>query len=126
MTGISPAAMAQLMAQPWPGNVRELENRMIGIVVRNDSAETLEPYMLDQGTDGPAESLDQELAGSPRHTETIEEMEKRMLVQALHATEGDVREAASQLGISQATVYRKIKRFGISTTGADLASPPVS
>jgi transcriptional regulator of acetoin/glycerol metabolism len=44
---------------------------------------------------------------------TIEQMEKRAILDALGSTRGNVREAARLLGCGQATVYRKIKRYGI-------------
>lgn len=46
-------------------------------------------------------------------SETLEEMERRVLTQVLQATRGDVTSTAAQLGISPATVYRKVRRFGI-------------
>jgi transcriptional regulator of acetoin/glycerol metabolism len=40
-------------------------------------------------------------------------MEKQAILDALGSTRGNVREAARLLGCGQATVYRKIKRYGI-------------
>ncbi|GAB4314490.1 MAG: hypothetical protein Kow0059_06320 [Candidatus Sumerlaeia bacterium] len=43
----------------------------------------------------------------------LEELEKRAIVQALHAAHGNAVEAARLLHISTATIYRKIKKFGL-------------
>jgi transcriptional regulator of acetoin/glycerol metabolism len=55
---------------------------------------------------------------------TIDDMERQAIVNALRATKGNVREAAQQLGIGQATVYRRLKRFGLVLE--DLDRPPDS
>jgi hypothetical protein len=47
---------------------------------------------------------------------SIREMEHNLILQALDLTSGSVREAAKHLGLSEATLYRKIKKFGISRT----------
>ena len=47
---------------------------------------------------------------------TIEEMEHRLIRQALTLTANSVPQAAKQLGISEATLYRKIKKFGLTKT----------
>jgi transcriptional regulator of acetoin/glycerol metabolism len=54
-----------------------------------------------------------EADGRSLMSETLEEMERRVLTQVLQATRGDVTSTAAQLGISPATVYRKVRRFGI-------------
>jgi len=44
---------------------------------------------------------------------TMDQLEKQAILDALGTTRGNVREAARLLGCGQATVYRKIKRYGI-------------
>lgn len=61
---------------------------------------------------------------------TIDQMANRAIVAALRRTRGNVREAARLLGLGQATVYRKIKRFHIARQdysalpAMDLTGPP--
>ncbi|MGE3819630.1 MAG: sigma-54-dependent transcriptional regulator [Isosphaeraceae bacterium] len=118
----APEALEALARYDWPGNVRQLENLVerlaifgqggvIGLdAVRDelrDSASVIEPRGdLVPPTASPVvgdESL------SP-----IDRMEKHAIMEALRRTNGKVREAALALGLGQATVYRKIKRYGIS------------
>ena len=48
---------------------------------------------------------------------TLDALEKQAIIDALEASQGVVSQAAAILGIGQATVYRKIKRYGISVPG---------
>ena len=117
---ISTEAMNLLEAFHWPGNIRQLENLVDQIVITN-SAHEIAPDMLpaeiSQST--PAKQL---LARSADDTDpaglmpTIEEMEHRLIRQALTLTANSVPQAAKQLGISEATLYRKIKKFGLTKT----------
>jgi DNA-binding NtrC family response regulator len=52
--------------------------------------------------------------GTDEHLRVIDRMEKGAIVGALRKVGGNVREAARLLGYGQATVYRKIKRYGIT------------
>ena len=63
------------------------------------------------GSELPVGSVDSE--GSDTTLRPIDQIEKNAILQALQQTEGNVREAARVLGLGQATVYRKIKRYGI-------------
>ena len=47
----------------------------------------------------------------------IDRIEKRAIIDALQRANGNVRSAARLLGLGQATVYRKIKRYGIELPG---------
>jgi len=47
---------------------------------------------------------------------TMEEMERRLIQYALHVTRGSVPDAAGSLGISEATIYRKIKKYKLIRT----------
>jgi DNA-binding NtrC family response regulator len=119
MSAVSPEAVTLLEAYDWPGNVRQLEHLIDQIVITNDKAE-LTPDLLTELAEvvsdrGPrtgrqtAERSDESLL-------SIQEMERNLVLQALKLTSGSVREAARHLGLSQATLYRKIKKFGISRT----------
>jgi transcriptional regulator of acetoin/glycerol metabolism len=43
----------------------------------------------------------------------VDQVEKQAIEEALRQTRGNVRDAASMIGLSQATIYRKIKRYDI-------------
>ncbi|MDZ7291101.1 MAG: sigma-54 dependent transcriptional regulator [candidate division KSB1 bacterium] len=67
------------------------------------------PVLHDMGTEVPAEpSSDHENA-----FESIADMEKRLIVEALERTNGNKRKAANLLKISERTLYRKIKEYNL-------------
>lgn len=117
MSGLTEAALELFSGYSWPGNVRQLENlveRLVilsrgGAIDRDDIPAEIRgsvaiPRVADMPVEAPAE-------GSLRR---IDLMEKQAIVEALQRVSGNVREAAKILGLGQATVYRKIKRFGIA------------
>jgi two-component system response regulator HydG len=103
-------ALVALVRYDWPGNVRELKNAVESMVVRargniltrNDlPPEVWAPLPQDQ--DGW-----QFLSGR-----TAEEVERNHLRVTLELTQGNRQKAAKTLGISERTLYRKIKEFGL-------------
>lgn len=105
--GISRAALDALQAFPWPGNIRQLENEMTRAALFLEAGE-----LLDTGR------LSEEILASPRHggtdlASTLEQVEKDQIALALAATDNDVDAAAERLGLSRATLYRRIKALGL-------------
>ncbi len=105
LRGLSDDAMAAIESHPWPGNVRELENRLKGAVAVSDGPTIT---ASDLGLDAAGRGL-------PVMTlrEVRDEAEKRALLQALAAADGNVTRAAALLGVSRPTVYDLISRHEI-------------
>ncbi|MEP7150000.1 MAG: sigma 54-interacting transcriptional regulator, partial [Acidobacteriota bacterium] len=105
---ISPDAMAALANYGWPGNVRELEN-------------AIERAFILSGEDIDLDSLPQKVRDradrsfrtrdSESFRPTLEEMERRYLVEVLNSVGEDKVKAATILGIDLSTLYRKLKRY---------------
>lgn len=122
MSSISPEAIKLLEAYDWPGNVRQLEHLIDQIVITNNSTE-FTAEMLPSEIVGTASrrKLDTDILTSGAADKpilSIPEMERRLILQALELTSDSVPAAAKHLGLSEATLYRKIKKFGISRTFA--------
>ncbi|GAA4666404.1 sigma-54-dependent Fis family transcriptional regulator [Gordonia humi] len=101
---MSPAAMRQLAKYGWPGNVAELRN-ILAMVVRQQRAGVIE---VDQ--------LPPVCRTFGRHTlSQMEALERDAIVRALTENDYNKRAAAESLGLSRATIYRKIKQFSIAT-----------
>ena len=111
--GVTPQAMAVLMACSWPGNVRELENviqRMM-VVAKGEVLDLpdLPPEMRGEKAASKAEPKRlQEMA-----RESSELIEKRAIVDALAKTGGNVTRAAKALHISRATLQSRMKAYGL-------------
>ncbi len=128
---ISDSAMQRLVAAPWPGNVRQLYHIIERVVVLHEAL-TLKPPMLPAelewkppgppgGDDawttiGKQRSLHAETTALKPDQQTIvplDELEQRAIENALCACSGSASQAAEKLGISVATIYRKVKNYGL-------------
>jgi len=115
MFSVSPEAMKLLKAYDWPGNVRQLEHLIGQIVITNNNteltAEMLSPEITESASRRSAH-IDTETPYEPGESiPSILEMEHRLILHALELTSGSVPEAARHLGLSEATLYRKIKKL---------------
>ena len=113
VTGVSPDAMALLMAYGWPGNVRELENviqRMM-VLTKTDSLEFQDlPREIRGDEKAPREGV-RDLKEMARGSAEV--VEKEAILAALAKTEGNVTRAARALGVSRATLQHKMKIYGL-------------
>jgi MoxR-like ATPase len=107
--GISRAAIDALRAFDWPGNIRQLENEMSRAVLFLEDDEVLDTVRLSpeivsaRGRALPRGSLEEMLAA----------VERTEIVAALEAARGDLDAARERLGISRATLYRRMKALGV-------------
>lgn len=114
--GLSMEALDLLLHHSWPGNVRELENAMYraATLVDHDGkigAELIAPGIEDRGrTSAPADHRE---ASHALPSGTLEDMERAMLARSLARHAGHKPSVAAELGISEKSVYNKIKRYGL-------------
>ena len=116
---IAPQAMEALVAYNWPGNVRELENAIERMVVLNNDTRikpSFLPLNIRQNLEKPTIQTMTEPSMAPLDGQKIiplELVEKYAIESALKRCLGNVSEAARKLKIGQATLYRKIKQYGL-------------
>lgn len=106
--GLTPGAADQLLRYEWPGNVRELENAMERAVAlgRGGRVELEDlPEEIRQALRKPVA-----LTGAVR---PLEEIEKEYILAALDSNGGNQTHTAEQLRIGSATLYRKLKSYGL-------------
>ncbi len=110
---IAPALMAQFLEADWPGNVRQLENLVHRGVVLSAERSTIEPGDVTHAFLADVTPLDggRGLTPRPHSLMTLDEMERRMILQALDDTEGNQVQAADRLGISDRTIRNKLKKY---------------
>ena len=119
---VTASAMKCLLQYDWPGNVRELENCM-------ERATALGDGMMIDVDDLPASILNSTPASDEARTShpplasstDLEDIERATIQRVFDQVNGDKVIARKMLGISRATLYRKLKRYNIGSR-VDLAS----
>jgi DNA-binding NtrC family response regulator len=109
---LGPPALEVLRAYGWPGNVRELQHALEAAVVVCDGDEIL-PHHLPATLHGAAGEPRAAPAAPGEPLPTLREMERAHIVRALEASGGHRGKAASLLGISERSLYRKLKEYGL-------------
>jgi DNA-binding NtrC family response regulator len=128
---VTAPTMKSLLQYEWPGNVRELENCIARAVTLGDGK------TIDVSDLPPAIRAEQAEAGSAGvleasslSTTALAEMERMTILRVFEQAHGDKALAGKMLGISRATLYRKLKRYNIglkgSEDGGEAESPPPS
>jgi two-component system NtrC family response regulator len=106
ITGFTPDFLAKLEAYGWPGNVRELKNIIERAVILCDGTEldsSLLPYEFDSS---PA-------TGNAVSAFDLTSVERLHIQRVLNHTQGNRAETARLLNIGIATLYRKLKEYGL-------------
>jgi two-component system, NtrC family, response regulator AtoC len=117
---ISAAATRCMMQYGWPGNVRELEN-CIERAVALGNQETIDVDDLPPALRAQRQTEEEEAlpsASAPLHSAAntdLEELERSTIQRVFEQVRGDKALARKMLGISRATLYRKLKRYNITT-----------
>lgn len=110
LKGIDGKAMGWLMQYPWPGNVRELRNVIERAVVLSQGEYITEKELPDKIKRGSVENNEVSTLKA-----SLESYEKN-LIQGVYASRGrNKEETAKVLGIDLATLYRKLKKYGIES-----------
>ena len=110
LVGISEKALRLLKSYSWPGNVRELENVVERAVIMATkkvvTVDDLPEHLLSAAEESREKTLEVDIGTS------VEEMERRLILETLNYTGGDKNQTARILGISRKTLYRKLKKYG--------------
>jgi len=116
---LSESARMALRARRWPGNVRELSHCLESAVLMGD--EVIESESIPRAADasavltyGPHDETVLHLDFS-RGPIALEDVERRLLIQALKKTGHNVTQAAALLNISRDTMRYRLEKYGIST-----------
>ncbi len=129
-SGFAEDAITWLMEYPWPGNVRELQNLMERAVLLAAGSPIKPGHFLLEGEEWPLDDSDteeaQEIATGAGQSEaarpeavitgpegvvSLQEMERRLIMQSLDQTEGNRTQASRLLGISVRTLRNKLNEY---------------
>lgn len=112
---LTPEALVLLQSYAWPGNIRELRNVL------------LRARALTQGPTLTPQDLPPELVSNSQgmrihaavELDPFAQAEKACILEALTKAQGAISDAAASLDIHRVTLYRKMRRYGISTQSND-------
>jgi two-component system, NtrC family, response regulator AtoC len=111
---VTPTAMKSLLQYEWPGNVRELENCIARAITLGDrktiDVVDLPPAIRSEHAEPGAVTSADSVSLS---TTALAEMERMTILRVFEQARGDKALAGKMLGISRATLYRKLKRYNI-------------
>lgn len=104
---ISEAAMVRMHKHTWPGNVRELQHAIERAVILSNSS-ILQPedfnFTATTAKEDGQLSLDQY---------NLEEVEKLLIRKVLKKYNGNITQAATELGLTRSSLYRRLEKYGL-------------
>lgn len=101
---LSAKSKQKLKKYHWPGNVRELQHCIERAIILSDSK------IIDENLF----AINNTQKVQPSAYQTIEEMEKQMIIQNIEKEDGNMSNVAKNLGITRQTLYNKIKKYQIT------------
>ncbi|MCD4789460.1 MAG: sigma-54 dependent transcriptional regulator [Bacteroidales bacterium] len=104
---VSSSTMKRLEKHNWPGNIRELQHSVERAVIMSES-NVLEPndFFLSQMDD-------EKPAGLSSISTNLEETEKILIRKVIDKHGGNISKAAKELGLTRASLYRRIEKYGL-------------
>lgn len=101
---VSPQAMEKLKRYAWPGNIRELQHAIERAVIMTDSSALQESDFLFGRSLSSTTATD---------TLNLDEVEKSAIARALQIHNGNISKAADELGLTRASLYRRMEKYGL-------------
>ena len=108
---LSGELLDRFRSSPWPGNVRQLENLVHRGVVLSAEREEIGVGDVDHADLVDHAPVPGGLSARSLAVTTLDEMERRMILEALRASGGNQVQAAARLGISDRTIRNKLKKY---------------
>ncbi len=104
VNSIAPEAMDKLKRYAWPGNIRELQHSIERAVIMTDSPTLQETdFLLSRSLSNNSNS----------NTLNLDEVEKAAIAKALQMHNGNISKAADELGLTRASLYRRMEKYGL-------------
>lgn len=106
LNGLSEGAIGHLKKYPWPGNVRELQHAIERAIImtEHNQLDQEDFFFLNASTqDMPAQS----------DNYNLDEIEKSVIHRAIDKHSGNISKAAKELGLTRASLYRRLEKHGL-------------
>lgn len=108
---VTPSAMKNFLSYEWPGNVRELENCIARAIALGDRR-TIDVVDLTPEIRA-SQTVDSTEDAAALSTTALADLERMTILRVFEQVGGDKALAGKMLGISRATLYRKLKQYNI-------------
>ena len=103
---LAQGAVEKLERYSWPGNIRELQHTLERSVILCDGSEL-------RSTDLFLKTHQTHISEGALDTYNLEEIEKNIIQKALTKFEGNISKVAKELGLTRASLYRRMEKFGL-------------
>lgn len=103
---LAASTLKKMTKYPWPGNIRELQHAIERAIIMSEG-NILMPddfFFLVQKTDNPSEASD---------NLNLDEVEKNVILKAVNKHSGNISKAAKELGLTRASLYRRLEKHGL-------------
>lgn len=107
IASIAESAVTKLQKYPWPGNIRELQHAIERAIIMSDNSQ-LAPGDFFFLTQKPETSL----SAAPESLK-LDDIEKLTIQRVVDKYEGNISKAAKELGLTRASLYRRLEKHGI-------------
>ena len=107
---ISEAALSRMQKHNWPGNVRELQHSLERAVIMSNT-QVLQPEDFNFTNQGHQQVQDAENVMLDDFK--LEEVEKILIRKVLKKYNGNITQAASELGLTRSSLYRRLEKYGL-------------
>jgi DNA-binding NtrC family response regulator len=104
---ISDAAMSRMHKHHWPGNIRELQHALERAIILSGSS-VLQPEDFNF-----APTSNKEDGQLSLEQYNLEEVEKLLIRKVLKKYNGNITQAASELGLTRSSLYRRLEKYGL-------------
>jgi transcriptional regulator with PAS, ATPase and Fis domain len=107
LTKISEGAITRMHKHPWPGNIRELQHAIErAVILSNGSVLQPEDFNFTPSNNKEDGQLSLEQYN-------LEEVEKLLIRKVLKKYNGNITQAASELGLTRSSLYRRLEKYGL-------------
>lgn len=104
---ISEGALARMHKHPWPGNIRELQHALERAIILSTGS-VLQPEDFNF-----AQTANREDGNLSLEQYNLEEVEKLLIRKVLKKYNGNITQAASELGLTRSSLYRRLEKYGL-------------
>lgn len=106
ITRISNEALNKLNQYRWPGNVRELQHAIERALIMSESSRLEADDFILSSHARKSDELEIQ-------TYNLDEIEKNVIMKVMKQNQGNISQAASELGLTRTSLYRRMEKYGL-------------